>query len=78
MKIDIINSITSDDGKREELASKDLDTLRFIQTEIGNNTVNNPQESLGSVRSNPALKDFTKLTDQEKRDNWPEIVASMK
>ena len=79
LKVDIINSITSEDAKREELATKDIETLRFIQNEIGNNTVNNPQESLGSVRkANSAYKDFTKLTDQEKRDNWPEIVASMK
>ena len=78
LKVDIINSITSEDAKREELATKDIETLRFIQNELGNKPVNNPQESLGSVRSNPALKDFTKLTDQEKRDNWPEIVASMK
>ena len=79
LKVDIINSITSDDAKREELATKDLDTLRFIKNEIGNKTVNNPQETLGSVRpSNSAFKDFTKLSDQEKRDNWPEIIASMK
>ena len=78
LKVDIINSLTSDDSKREELATKDIETLRFIQNEIGNRPVNNPQESLGSVRSNPAFKDFNKLTDQEKRDHWPEIVASMK
>ena len=80
LKVDIINSITSDDAKREELATKDIDTLRFIQNEIGNNKpVQNPQESLGSVRaSGSAFKDFTKMSDQEKRDNWPEILASMR
>ena len=80
LKVDIINSITSDEAKREELATKDLDTLRFIQKEIGNKTVNNPQESLGSVRSNPAIqgKDWTKMDDKERRKNWPDIVASMK
>ena len=79
-KIDIINSITSDDAKREELATKDLDTLRFIKNEIGNKTVNNPQESLGSVRSNPAIqgKDWTKMDKKERRKNWPDIVANMK
>ena len=78
-KVDIINSITSDDAKREELATKDIETLRFIQNELGNKTVNNPQESLGSVRpSNSAYKDFTKLSDEEKRDHWPEIVNAHK
>ena len=82
LKVDIINSITSDDAKREELATKDIDTLRFIQTEIGNKTVNNPQESLGSVRVNPTSalkgKDWTKMDERERRENWPDIVASMK
>ena len=80
LKVDIINSITSDDAKREELATKDIDTLRFIQTEIGNKTVNNPQESLGSVRANPAIqgKDWTKMDEKERRKNWPDIVANMK
>ena len=79
-KIDIINDITSDDAKREELAAKDIETLRFIQTEIGNKIVNNPQESLGSVRTtnNVAGKDWTKMDDRERRANWPDIVASAK
>ena len=50
LKTDIIHSITSDDAKREELATKDIETLRFIQNEVGNKIVN-PQESLGSVRA---------------------------
>ena len=80
LKIDIINSITSDDAKREELATKDIDTLRFIQTEIGNKTVNNPQESLGSVRAvnNMAGKDWTTMDAKERRENWEQTVASYK
>jgi len=80
LKNDIINSITSDDAKREELQTKDLETLRFIQNEIGNKPVNNPQESLGSVRTtnNVAGKDWTKMDDRERRANWPDIVASAK
>ena len=50
LKVDIIKSITSDDKKREELATKDVDTLRFIQNELSSKIVN-PQESLGSVRA---------------------------
>ena len=80
LKVDIINSITSDDTKREELATKDIDTLRFIQTEIGNKTVNNPQESLGSVRAtnNMANVDWTKQDSKERRENWDDTVASYK
>ena len=65
LKSDIINSITSDDDKREELATKDLDTLRFIQNEIGNKVVDNPQESLGSVRSQTNTKDWTEYEGDE-------------
>ena len=65
LKSDIINSITSDDDKREELATKDLDTLRFIQNEIGNKVVDNPQESLGSVRSQINTKDWTEYEGDE-------------
>jgi len=76
-KIDIINSITSDDAKREELATKDIGTLRFIQNEIGNNAVNNPQESLGSVRAKNNLpKDWTKMNPEEAKKNWSEILAN--
>ena len=79
LKVDIINSITSDDAKREELATKDVDTLRFIQTEIGNKTVNNPQESLGSVRQNVELPDNVWDMDQkERQSNWGAIVNKFK
>ena len=78
LKVDIINSITSEDAKREELATKDIETLRFIQNEIGNKTVNNPQESLGSVRAvnTMAGKDWTKMDEKERRENWDQTVAS--
>ena len=76
LKIDIINSITSDDAKREELATKDLDTLRFIQTEIGSKVVNNPDESLGAVRVPKGKYDIAKMTDEEKRENWPDVIQS--
>ena len=64
----------------EELATKDIETLRFIQNEVGNKTVNNPQESLGSVRSTNSMagKDWTKMDEKERRKNWPDIVANMK
>ena len=69
LKIDIINSITSEDAKREELATKDIETLRFIQNEIGNKVVNNPTESLGATRMPKGKFDITKMTAEEKREN---------
>ena len=79
LKVDIINSITSDDAKREELATKDIETLRFIQNEIGNKPVNNPQESLGSVRRNVELPDNVWDMDQkERQSNWGSIVNKFK
>ena len=76
LKTDIINSITSDEAKREELQTKDLDTLRFIQSEIGANAVNNPTESLGAARVPKGKFDLNKMTEEEKRDNWPEVIQS--
>ena len=78
LKVDIINSITSDESKKEELAGKDLETLRFIQNEIGTKTINNPQESIGSVRNNNKIagKDWTDLSDEDLRNNWGDIVEN--
>ena len=76
LKVDIINSITSEDAKREELATKDIETLRFIQNEIGNKVVNNPTESLGATRVPKGKFDIAKMTDEEKRENWPEVIQS--
>jgi len=76
LKTDIINSITSDESKREELQTKDLDTLRFIQNEIGTKIVNNPTESLGATRVPKGKFDLSKMTDEEKRENWPEVIQS--
>jgi hypothetical protein len=80
LKVDIINSITSDEAKREELATKDLDTLRFIQNEVDNKATNNPQVSLGSVRVQNTMKnkDWTKMDERERRENWTDIVNSYK
>ena len=79
-KIDIINSLTSDDEEREELATKDLETLRFIQNKFGNKAINNPQESLGSVRTanNMAGVDWTTQDPKERRDSWSQHVANAK
>ena len=77
LKADIINSITSDDAKREELQTKDLETLRFIKNEIGSQMVNNPVESIGAVRGQKKVDyDIATMTDQEKRDNWPDVIKS--
>jgi len=76
LKTDIINSITSDETKREELQTKDLETLRFIQTEIGSKVVNNPTESLGATRVPKGKFDIAKMTDEEKRENWPDVIQS--
>ena len=76
-KVDIINSITSDDAKREELATKDIETLRFIKNEIGRRLANNPSESIGAVRGQKkADYDIATMTEQEKRDNWPDVVKT--
>ena len=48
VKLDLINSITSDESEREELAGESLKTLRFLKSKL--KTVNNPTETLGQTR----------------------------
>ena len=79
-KQNLINGLTSEDERKEYLATKSVDFLEELNKEkslLQPQSISNPKESLGAVRaSNSAFQDFTKMTDQEKRDNWDEIVAS--
>ena len=50
VKLDLINSITSDESEREELVGESLKTLRFLKSKI-KQTVPNPTATLGEVRN---------------------------
>ena len=60
---------------REKLSNLDLDTLEYVTNKI-NNTKANAPEVAGNPRKDYKTppKDWTKLSDQERRDNWDNIV----
>tara|TARA_R100001198_G_scaffold94927_2_gene79417 strand:- start:3212 stop:3769 length:558 start_codon:yes stop_codon:yes gene_type:complete len=66
---------------REELAGKDLDTLKYIQKKtLNKKPQGNHIPSIPSMvkTSKEASKDWTAMTDQERRDNWVDIVNNFK
>ena len=60
---------------REKLSNLDLDTLEFVTNKI-NNTKANAPEVAGNPRQDykKPPQDWTKLSAQERRDNWDNIV----
>tara|TARA_Y100000593_G_scaffold20183_1_gene40526 strand:- start:662 stop:1207 length:546 start_codon:yes stop_codon:yes gene_type:complete len=82
VKTELVNSLTSDDEKKEILMSKDLDTLKFLKSEknsMSESVASNPTESLGAVRSKPLnVSMINKMSKEEKRENWPEITEFFK
>jgi len=60
---------------RERLSKLDLDTLEYVTNKI-NNTKANAPEVAGNPRKDykKPIKDWTKLSAQERRENWDDIV----
>ena len=60
---------------RERLSSLELDTLEYVTNKI-NTTKANAPEVAGNPRKDYKTppKDWTKLSAQERRDNWDDIV----
>ena len=60
---------------RERLSGLELDTLEYVTNKI-NNTKANAPEVAGNSRKDYKTppKDWTKLSPQERRDNWDNIV----
>jgi hypothetical protein len=83
VKMDIVNSLTSDEKKREMLLTKDLETLKFIKEEknslMSTNPISNPGQTLGAVRSKPLTESMiNKMSPDEKRENWADITEFFK
>ena len=60
---------------REKLSNLDLDTLEYVTNKI-NNTKANAPEVAGNPRKDYKTppKDWTKLSAEERRDSWDDIV----
>ena len=69
----LLESHPEDD--REKLSNLDLDTLEYVTNKI-NNTKANAPEVAGNPRKEYKTppKDWTKLSQQELRENWDDIV----
>ena len=63
------------EDERESLSKLDLETLEYVTNKI-NTTKANAPEVAGNPRKDYKTppKDWTKLSDQERRDNWDNIV----
>ena len=66
----LINSLTTDDQRKEHLNTKSVDFLVELAEEkaqIQPPQVSNPKESLGAVRKNLANKSYADMTETERR-----------
>ena len=64
--------------ERERLASLDLDTLEYVTGKISSSKSNAP-EIAGNPRGYKELpKDWTKMSDEDLRNNWGDVVNQAK
>ena len=69
-KQNLINGLTSDEDRKEHLATKSVDFLEELNKEkalIQPETVSNPKESLGAVRSSLNNKSYSDMIEAERR-----------
>ena len=59
---------------RESLSKLDLETLEYVTSKINNIKPNAP-EVLGNARKDLPDKPYAQMTEQEKKDNWNNIVS---
>ena len=62
---------------RESLSKLDLETLEYVTSKVNNIKPNAPEIS-GKARQNLPGKPYAQLTDEEKRENWGNIVKQFK
>ena len=70
----LVNGLTSDDERKEYLSTKSVDFLEELTKEkaaMAPPPVDNPQESLGSVRKATSTKNYASMNEAE-RQEWHE------
>ena len=65
---------THPEEDRESLSKLDLETLEYVTSKINNIKPNAP-EVAGNARKDLPDKPYTQMTEQEKKDNWNNIVS---
>jgi hypothetical protein len=69
-KQQLVNSLASDDERKEYLSTKSVDFLEELTKEknlMQPQTVSNPQESVGAVRSQLLNKNYADMSETERR-----------
>ena len=62
---------------RESLSKLDLETLEYVTTKVNNIKPNAP-EVIGKARDSMNMKPLSQMTEDERRDNWTNIVKQFK
>ena len=62
---------------RESLSRLDLETLEYVTTKVNNIKPNAP-EVIGKARDSMNMKPLKQMTEDERRDNWTNIVKQYK
>ena len=78
-KQNLINGLTSDEDRKEHLATKSVDFLEELNKEkalIQPETVSNPKESLGAVRKTVSNKSFSDMTEAEKTERQKQMTQN--
>jgi len=65
------------DEDREALKNKDLETIEYFASRI-NKPSNNPNPVPGTARSEKVVKNYNELSEEDKRNNWEQIVNSFR
>ena len=63
------------EDEREALSKLDFETLEYVTNKI-NNAKSNAPEVIGNARKSDVNKDFSQMSDKEKKDNWQSIVKN--
>jgi hypothetical protein len=71
----LLESHPEDD--RGNLSKLDLETLEYVTNKINNIKPNAP-EIVGNARKDLPEKDFSDMTEKEKRENWGKILQQYK
>ena len=75
-KATLIASLASDDDEAEQLSKESLSTLRLLNKKIATKSTDAPT-ARGSVGNQPP-PDFTKMTAEDAKKNWGNILRSYK
>ena len=75
-KSELINSLTNNESRKEELATKSVDFLQELNKEkqlLQNSQTSNPNASLGQVRKTVPIKRYSEMSEAEKRAHFESL-----